>query len=97
MGGRARGPGARGSPHGVPRVAPEQHGELADGPEVRLRIEGFYLRFVVWLVHVRRVQVETARKYFGEALSAHTSFYGPPVPSLSAGLSAGLPASTPHA
>lgn len=60
--------------------SPEQHGELADGPEVRLRIEGFYLRFVVWLVHVRRVQVETARKYFGEALSAHTSFYGPPVP-----------------
>ena len=55
--------------------SPEQHGELADGPEVRLRIEGFYLRFVVWLVHVRRVQVETARKYFGEALSAHTSFY----------------------
>jgi hypothetical protein len=35
---------------------------------------------VVWLVHVRHVQVETARKYFGEALSAHTSFYGPPVP-----------------
>jgi hypothetical protein len=60
--------------------SPEQHGELADGPQVRLRIEGYYLRFVVWLVHVRRVQVETARKYFGEALSAHTSFYGPPVP-----------------
>ena len=60
--------------------SPEQHAELADGPEVRLRIEGYYLRFVVWLVHVRRVQVETARKYFGEALSAHTSFYGPPVP-----------------
>ena len=45
--------------------SPEQHGELADGPQVRLRIEGYYLRFVVWLVHVRRVQVETARKYFG--------------------------------
>ena len=60
--------------------SPEQHAELADGPEARLRIEGFYLRFVVWLVHVRQVQVETARKYFGEALSAHTSFYGPPVP-----------------
>jgi hypothetical protein len=60
--------------------SPEQHGELADGPEVRLRIEGYYLRFVVWLVHVRRVQVETARKYFAEALSAHVSYYGPPVP-----------------
>ena len=60
--------------------SPEQHGELADGPEVRLRIEGYYLRFVVWLVHVRRVQVETARKYFAEALSAHVTYYGPPVP-----------------
>ena len=60
--------------------SPEQHGELADGPEVRLRIEGYYMRFVVWLVHVRRVQVETARKYFGEALSAHVTYYGPPVP-----------------
>ena len=49
--------------------SPEQHAELADGPEARLRIEGFYLRFVVWLVHVRQVQVETARKYFGEALT----------------------------
>ena len=29
---------------------------------------------------VRRVQVETARKYFGEALSAHVTYYGPPVP-----------------
>jgi hypothetical protein len=60
--------------------SPEQHGELADGPEVRLRIEGYYLRFVVWLVHVRGVQVETARKYFAEALSAHVTYYGPPVP-----------------
>ena len=60
--------------------SPEQQGELADGPEVRLRIEGYYLRFVVWLVHVRRVQVETARKYFAEALSAHVTYYGPPVP-----------------
>ena len=60
--------------------SPEQHAELADGPEARLRVEGYYLRFVVWLVHVRQVQVETARKYFGEALSAHSSFYGPPVP-----------------
>ena len=48
------------------RESPEQHGELADGPEVRLRIEGYYLRFVVWLVHVRRVQVETARKYLDD-------------------------------
>ena len=60
--------------------SPEQHAELADGPEARLRVEGYFLRFVVWLVHVRQVQVETARKYFGEALSAHSSFYGPPVP-----------------
>ena len=60
--------------------SPEQHAELADGPEARLRVEGYYIRFVVWLVHVRQVQVETARKYFGEALSAHSSFYGPPVP-----------------
>ena len=32
------------------------------------------------MLHVRGVQVETARKYFAEALSAHVSYYGPPVP-----------------
>ena len=40
--------------------SPEQHGELADGPEVRLRIEGYYLRFVV-LVHGKRRPTRTSR------------------------------------
>jgi hypothetical protein len=49
----------------------------SSGPQMPLTM---YTTPVVWLVHVRRVQVETARKYFGEALSAHVTYYGPPVP-----------------
>jgi hypothetical protein len=58
----------------------EQHAELSDGPVARNLVEGFLMRFNVWLVDVRGVLPETARKYVSEAMATHEVRHGPMVP-----------------
>jgi hypothetical protein len=61
----------------------EQHAELSDGPEARNRVEGFLMRCLTWLVDVRGVTPETARKYMSEAMARHEAEFGPMVPGYS--------------